>query len=308
MKLGFFCKHLVGLETVHSFLTAGYRPDFVIVQERFCDNAWYRELKILCSEYQVLFRPVHQIRGEEHIAFLQVSAPDLIVSVMYTEVIPQQIIDIPTLGIINLHPSLLPAYRGPHPVNWAVINGETETGLTVHLMNSGVDTGDILLQRLVPIGFEDTTSIISQRIMALVPQAALEVVRQIKEGTACRRRQDEALASYFPRRTEQDDIINWRCSARQVYNLIRGLSSPLPGAVSWLNGRSVVLRKAQPKSDEVPPGMAPGTLLGLTPTEVLITTGEGLLLLSHIDFDGEKCVNAGLAIGSFAQIGDRFTS
>ena len=308
MKLGLLCKHRVALETLLSLLAAGYQPAFVIVQERFSAGDWYGELEILCAEHQVPFRPVHRIREEEHVDFLRATAPDLIVSVLYTEIIPQQIIDIPPLGVINHHPSMLPAYRGPHPVNWAVINGEAETGLTVHLMNAAVDAGDILWQRLVPIGFEDTLTSLSQRIMALVPQAALDVVRQIEAGTARRRRQDEALASYFPRRTEQDDIVDWRRSARQVYDLIRGLCAPPLGAVSWLNGWRVVLREAKPGPDAVPPGTVPGTILEFTPKEIVIATGVGVLMLSRIDLDGETGVDACLALGSFAQIGDRFTN
>lgn len=306
MRLGCFCKHAVGLETVRSLLTAGYWPAFVIVQQQLRDDAWYGELEALCAEHQVPFQQVQSIREPENIDFISAAAPELILSVLYTEIIPQQIIDIPPLGIVNHHPSLLPAYRGPHPVNWAVINGESETGLTLHFMSAGVDAGDILWQQLVPINFEDDIASVSQRIMALVPSAALEVVQQINAGTAHSRPQNEALASYFPRRTEQDDIVDWRHSARQVYNLIRGLAPPLPGALSWINGRRVVLRKARPCTELNPLGVEPGTLIGLSHGEAIITTGEGLLKLYSIDFEGGVDLDACLTLESFAKIGDRF--
>lgn len=308
MRIGCFCKHDVALQTVRALLAAGHSPVFVIVQERYRSGGWFGELETLCAEQRVPFLSVERIKEAQNIDYIRAAAPDLIVSVMYTEIISQQIIDIPRYGIINHHPSLLPAYRGPHPVNWAIINGETRTGLTVHFMNAGVDAGDIILQREVPIGLDDTITNVSQRIMALVPQAALECVRQIGNGSVRSWAQDESRASYFPRRTEQDDIVDWKCSAKQVHDLIRGLYYPLPGALSWLKGRRVVLRQSSMVRAPGDDTRAPGTIIAMTEGTLTVQTGTGPLLIDRIDLDDRQNLAAGsTALGSFAKIGDCFS-
>lgn len=309
MKIGCFCKHDVALKTVEALLENGYQPCFVVVQKRFFDGEWYRQLERLCEIEEISFYQVNGIREQENIEKIRIAAPDLIVSVMYTELIPQEIIDIPKRGIINHHPSLLPAYRGPHPVNWAVINGETKTGLTVHYMNAGVDTGDMILQMEVPIQLEDSITSVSQKIMALVPDAAIEVVRQIENGCAKTTPQIEDASSYYPRRTEKDDIVDWSRPAKQIYDLIRGLYVPLPGAISWLNGVKIVLRKAVFLKSDPSGSCVTGEVIAMDRESVTVTTGDGHLRVLEVDLNGRDGLSAGaLSLGKFSKIGDRFSN
>jgi len=308
MKVGCFCKHPVALSTIRALRAGGYDPAFAIVQKRYQTDQWYGELKAFCAEKDIPFHEVGRIREAENVDYIRRAEPDLIVSVLYTEIIPRQILDIPSRGIINHHPSLLPAYRGPHPVNWAVINGEERTGLTVHFMSDGVDSGEIIWQEAVPIHLDDTTAAVSKRLLGMIPDAALEVVKQIDSGKMQTRPQDEAHASYFPRRTEKDDTVDWSGSAKQIYDLIRGLYYPLPGAVSWLNGQRIVLRRAQVPGVSSPTGAAAGQIVAMDGQSSTINTGDGLLSVERIDLGDETNVTAGSAtLDLVAKTGDCFT-
>lgn len=215
-------------------------------------------------------------------------SPDLMVLVFVTDFVPREIIDLSTLGGINFHPSLLPKYRGGNAMAWAIICGEKETGVTIHYIDEGVDTGDIIIQESVPIDDSDTTvSLYFNKLYPVGVRLAAEAVRLIREGRAPRIPQDSRLASYQSVLKEKDTVIDWRQSARNIYNLIRG-AMPFPGAGTTCRGEKLVVLEAQ-LSEEEPPAVGPGGVVEVvTGQGLLVATGKGCLLLKTLKAGKEK--------------------
>jgi methionyl-tRNA formyltransferase len=178
-------------------------------------------------------------------ARVRAAAPDLLFSFYFRHLLPAEILAVPRLGAYNLHGSLLPKYRGRAPVNWAVANGETQTGATLHVMTGRADAGDIVDQEAVPIGPDDTAYEVQKR----VTQAGVKILgrrlTQLLSGTAPRRPQDEAAATKFPRRTPEDGRIDWTRPSEQVHNLVRAVTHPYPGAFTDIFGGKTTLWKTR---------------------------------------------------------------
>ncbi len=171
--------------------------------------------------------------------------PDLIVVAGYHKRFPQALLNIPPLGVINLHASLLPAYRGPCPWKWALINGESRTGVTVHDMIAELDRGDILAQRAFAIDESDTADSLFHKFCTHGPQLLVETLERMGDGLIERMPQDESLASYFSYPTERDGRISWRQTAEKIRNLVRGLH-PSPGAWTQWRGQRLTIGAAEP--------------------------------------------------------------
>ena len=175
-------------------------------------------------------------KSREAVARVKAAAPELLLSAYYRGVLPAEILAIPRLGAFNVHGSLLPKYRGRAPVNWAVLNGETETGATLHVMTARPDAGDIVDQEAVPIGPDDTAGEVQQRVTAAAVATLDRQLDRLKAGTAPRRAQNDKLATTFPRRTAQDGRIYWSRPAQDVHNLVRAVTHPFPGAFTDVFG------------------------------------------------------------------------
>ena len=185
-----------------------------------------------------LFQPAHMKDAEVRQAYLNLK-PDLVILAFVTDIIPDSLLEIPSIGTICYHPSLLPKHRGASGINWAIIQGDNRTGLTILWVDKGIDTGPILLQKEVEIAPDDTTgSIYFNKLFPMGIDAIVEAIGLIKSGRAPKIIQDEALATYEPPCDERHAGIDWSKPARQVYNLVRGCD-PQPGAFSTLAGRSV---------------------------------------------------------------------
>jgi methionyl-tRNA formyltransferase len=203
--------------------------------------------------------------------------PDLIFSFYYRRLLSPVILAIPSLGAINLHGSLLPKYRGRAPLNWVLVHGETTTGVTLHYMDARADHGDIIAQGVVTITIEDTAFTLSQRLTAAARGLLAETYPLIVAGRAPRIPQDHTLATTFGRRRPADGRIDWSGSTRQIYNLIRAVTRPFPGAFTFWEGMRIFVWAARP-----PAGRAadspPGTILGIGNGGVLeVATGDGVL-------------------------------
>ncbi len=182
--------------------------------------------------------------------------PDLQVMAFVTLFVPEDFLSIPTHGSIQYHPSLLPKYRGPSAINWPIIQGETETGLSIFWPDNGLDTGDVLLQKKTPIGFEDSLgSVYFDRLFPIGVEAMLESVDLVKAGKAPRIKQDESKATYEGRCTPENAHIDWAKSWRQIDPLIRGCN-PAPGAWSNLDGKVLRIFDAKPLPAKDPKGIA----------------------------------------------------
>ncbi len=203
--------------------------------------------------------PIHQpdrIRHAPVPELLRSFAPELMVVVGYGQIIPQSIIDIPQHGILNVHASLLPKYRGAAPIQWAIANGETRTGVTIMQIDAGLDTGDMLLAQLVGIEPDETAPQLSARLAPIGAELLLEAMLQIEGGRICPTKQNEADTTLAPILKKQDGLIDWSRPAYQIYNRLRGFT-PWPGAYTVFRGAQLSILRARPAESR---GFAPGLL------------------------------------------------
>jgi methionyl-tRNA formyltransferase len=195
-------------------------------------------VKLAAMEHGLPVYQPERIRGSENIDLLKSLAADLMVVVGYGQIIPQAIIDLPPHGILNVHASLLPKYRGAAPIQWAIANGEKETGVTIMQIDAGLDTGDMLLKSSTGIHPDETSPQLSARLAQLGAGLLMEAIGQIASGTIAREKQDNAQATLAPILKKEDGLIVWSRPARQIYNRLRGFQ-PWPGAYSAFRGQQL---------------------------------------------------------------------
>jgi methionyl-tRNA formyltransferase len=244
--------------------------------------------------------PVHQpekIRGPEAQELLQKLAPDAIVIIAYGQIIPGRLLGIPKLGWINLHASLLPKYRGAAPINWAIVNGETKTGVTTMRIDAGMDTGEILLQRELNIGPLETAPELAARMSELGAPLMAETLRGLASGKIVPRAQSNEQASSAPMLKKEDGKIDWSRSAQDIFNRIRGFT-PWPGAYTSFRGQACHIwgEPASNDSGEQSPqpgnGSNPGTLF-VRGNQLLVSCGAATFLrVLSVKLEGRKQVSA----------------
>jgi methionyl-tRNA formyltransferase len=225
-----------------------------------------------------------RLREPEAVAEVAACRPDAVVVVAYGQILPQALLDVPPLGCLNVHASLLPKYRGAAPIQWAIIRGEMVTGVTIMQMDAGLDTGDILLQQAVAIGNEETAPELLQRLSEIGARLLGESLKRARENTLFRMPQNGEAASLAPRLTKAGGAIRWSLSARQVHNLVRG-AQPWPGAFTFLRGRALKVHRAQVAQGEA---TSPGEVLGVGPEGLLVSAGEGRVVLREIQAEGGR--------------------
>ncbi len=237
--------------------------------------------------------PVHQpekIRSPEARNLLQQLAPDCIVIIAYGQIIPAALLTIPRLGWINLHGSLLPKYRGAAPINWAIANGETQSGLTTMRIDAGMDTGDMLLQQEIDIAPEETAPELAASMAEAGAPLVLATLRGLVSGNLVPRPQDNEQATYAPLLKKEDGRIDWNLPAQQIYDRMRGFT-PWPGAYTSFRGQTCHLW-AEPFSLQTLTGGAPGTIFR-EDTQILIACGHATLLrLLSVKLEGRKQISA----------------
>ncbi|MFZ0886893.1 MAG: formyltransferase [Candidatus Binataceae bacterium] len=212
--------------------------------------------------------------------------PAVLYSFHYRNLLPQQVLDIPPLGAFNLHPSLLPAYRGRAPVNWVLVNGERETGVTLHHMVKRADAGDIVAQRAVSIEDDDTALTLYRKLVIVGVELIEEYHPLIVQGRAPRRPQDLFRGGYFGRRRPEDGRIDWNWPARRILNLVRAVAHPYPGAFCFVDGRKLFIWEARVGSESGKLGR-PGALAAFGENGALqVATGEGSLIVTRAQFEG----------------------
>ena len=230
--------------------------------------------------------------------------PDLNVMAFVTSILPDSILNYPRMGTIQYHPSLLPKHRGGSAINWAIINGETKTGITIFWPDRGVDTGPILLQKEVEISPDDTVgSLYFEKLFPLGIEALVEGIELIKKGIAPRIPQDESQATYEGLCTEKDAIINWSASIDRVYNLIRG-TNPQPGATTYFHGKTLKIFDAKPIYDIV--GGLPGQIVNSSADGVVVSLKRGAILVQKVQMNKSSKIEAAeFAKQARLKIGDR---
>lgn len=212
---------------------------------------------------------------------------DIVIVIAFGQLIPKAMLDLPDKGTINLHASLLPKYRGPAPIQWAIINGEKETGVTTMRLDEGMDTGDILLSSTIDISPEDTSASLHDKLAKEGAQLILETINRLADNSVSAVPQDSRCASYAPLLSKKDGHIDWTQPAASLDNLIRGVT-PWPGAYTFCGDMRLKILRASYMDIET--RHAPGTVVASFPDELRIATGEGALLIHEIQGASGKCL------------------
>lgn len=223
-----------------------------------------------------------KVREKSFMRELEALKPEAIVVVAYGQILPSEIIHLPEYGCINLHASLLPKYRGAAPINWAIINGETVTGVTTMLMDEGLDTGPVLLQKEVEIERTDTARTLSEKLSKVGAELLVETLEGL-ENKSIKPVPQTGEACYAPVLKKGDGRISWSKGAYELYNLVRGLY-PWPGAFSFLEGKRLRILWAEPLSGNGPAGV----IVKATKGELIVGTGEEVLSIKEIQPEGKK--------------------
>ena len=244
-------------------------------------------VKIFAEAHQLpVFQP-ERVRAPEFLEQFKKLAPDLVVVAAFGQILPQAILEQPRLGCINVHPSLLPKYRGAAPLNWTIIRGETETGVTIMQMDEGMDSGDILLQEETAIGTRETVGDLHDRLAQMGAQMLIRAIEMIEAGTLVGIPQDSAAATFAPRLKKEDGMIRWEADVHDIIRLIRGLS-PSPGAYTFLNGRTLKIFQAVGVDEQAT--ASPGAIRN-NETELLVAAGNGSVSLLEVQQEGKKRIS-----------------
>lgn len=230
--------------------------------------------------------PVYQPeRINREVELIKTLNPEVIVVVAFGQFLSKRLLAIPKFGCINLHASLLPKYRGAAPIQWAIINGETETGLTTFLLNEEMDAGDILLQERVPISDEDTAGSLHDRLAELGPDLVLRTLEGLEQGTLTPRPQDHSQATFAPKIESTLGQIEWSQPARTIFNLIRGLN-PSPGAYTFWEGQRLKLffSRVVPSSASAKPGQ----VIGISSRGPVVQCGQDALEVTEVQPAGKR--------------------
>ncbi len=232
--------------------------------------------------------PVHQplkIRDPEVLAQLQALRPDCIVVVSYGQILPKALLELPPLGCINVHASLLPDYRGAAPIHWAILNGERETGVTTMFMDAGLDTGDMILKAVTPITPEMNVGELHDLLARQGSDLLAETLDRLEAGTAPRTPQDLNAGCYAPMIGRELSAVDWSWEAARICDRIRGLD-PWPAAHTTCQGAR--LKLFRPQTVALDSGQEPGTVLQAGPEGLLVAAGKGAVRITEIQGDGSK--------------------
>lgn len=246
-------------------------------------------VKSLALTYNIpVYQPLSLKKGEDAenaLNILKELSPDLIIVVAYGKILPKEILELPKYYCINVHASLLPRYRGAAPIQWCVLNGEKETGVTTMLMAEGLDTGDMLLKESVAIGDDETASELHDRLSAVGAELLIKTISAIKVGTITREKQEDSLSNYASMITKDMCPIDFSLPAQQVHNKIRGLSAS-PCAVTMLNGKRLKIFKST-MSDKKKYDLAAGTVVN--EKDFTVVCGDGYTLtFTEVQSEGGK--------------------
>lgn len=239
------------------------------------------EVKVCALEHGLTVYQPKTLRDNLTLSVIKNIAPDCIVVAAYGKILPKLILDLPKYGCINVHGSLLPKYRGAAPIQWSVINGDPETGVTVMQMGEDLDTGDMLYKKAIPIALDDTAESMFEKLSSLGADMIVEALDMLEKGALTPVSQDESLATYAPMLDKGISQIDWHKSALEVHNLVRGLYS-WPIAQTTLHGKKLKIYCTSPceKSGEA------GSILSTDP--LTVACGEGSVIIRELQLEGKK--------------------
>ncbi len=293
MRIIFLGYHNIGYACLEALIELGRELGDEIIavvthEDDSKENIWFASVRRLAfKNYLPVYQPADP-NDPAFVAAMQALQPDFLFSCYYRHMLKQPLLNLPRLGALNLHGSLLPRYRGRCPLNWVLVNGETETGVTLHYMVTKADQGDIAAQKGVPITFEDTAVTLFAKMTAAAEELVREAYPLLRAGNAPRLSQDHSRASYFGGRGPEDGRIDWRQPATAIYNLMRAVTHPYPGAFTSLAGRKLYIWNGRPLAEPVSAPDAPGRITIALPGEgLLVATGRENFLITQAQWEGE---------------------
>ncbi len=303
MRAVVFAYHNMGIVGIRALLDNGFEVPLVFShRDDPQENRWFESVADYCRDRGI---PVHlpeNVNSHPWPDAIRSARPDYLFSFYYRLILSEEILSIPRVCSMNVHGSLLPKYRGRAPVNWVLVKGETETGVTLHVMTEKPDAGDIVGQAAVPISFEDTALTLFGKMEKAAESLLSGLLPRIAAGDIPRRRNEIEKGSYFGGRKPEDGKIDWSRPAVEIYNLVRAVTRPYPGAFSCLQGEKFLVWWARPAdAAEIPEAVPPGKLVfsgegpvreavrngpGFPGRRALVGTGEGLLSLEEVEWKG----------------------
>lgn len=231
-----------------------------------------------------VFQP-DNINSKESIDFIKQTKPDLIVVVAYGQILKEEVLSLARLENLNIHASLLPKYRGAAPINWAIINGEVKTGVSIMRVEKGLDKGPVLLRKEIPIEDEDTGESLHNKLMYLGAEAIVESLDLIEKGSYEFQDQDHEKSSYSPMLSKEDGLIDWSLSGREIKNKVRGL---MPWPMAYSNYQDQVVKIHHVEVVNSSNKNKPGEIISVGPEGILVATGSDFILIKELQFPGKR--------------------
>jgi methionyl-tRNA formyltransferase len=284
-----FAYHTVGVKCLEALTNAGFDISLVISHEdNPNENIWFESVSDFCKQNNIEVMTPEDASGPELQEKITSLEPDYIFSFYYRHMIPMSILSLAKIAALNMHGSLLPKYRGRVPINWAILHGETQTGATLHVMEEKPDAGDIVSQKTVQIGSDETAFELFNRVADAAVEALKDVIPELLNGNFPRRPNRLQEGSYFGGRKPEDGRIDWNLPANQVYNLVRAVAPPYPGAFTDVAGRRWVIAEARlaslPNIRQVLP-----VGLQVVDNRIYGICGDGRALwISRLEMDGQE--------------------
>jgi methionyl-tRNA formyltransferase len=236
------------------------------------------------------------VNSEQVIEELEKLNPDVIVVVAFGQKISNEILDLPKHKCVNIHASLLPKYRGAAPINWAIVNGEKETGITTIIMSDKMDAGDVIIRKSLTIDPEETAGELGDRLSKLGAETLLDSLMQIETGNAEFTQQDERLVSLAPKIKKQDGLIDWNQEEEKIHDFVRGMN-PKPSAYTFLTRnnskeRIIILKTERDNSSHTGEVIAPGTIMDISSQGIRTATGNGSIWIKEVKPEGKRMMSA----------------
>lgn len=281
--------------TLEAICDAGYEVAGVVTQP---DKAKGRSKELVPTPVKAaalarglnVFQPV-KIRDAQAIEAVRQMKPDVIVVVAFGQIIPQEILDMAPYGCLNVHASLLPAYRGAAPIQWAVLNGDEESGVTIMRMDAGLDTGDVIAKKVVKLAADETSGSLFDRLSAEGAKLLVGTLPSVFDGTAVYEKQpEESTTPYAGMIQKKMGEINWNDSAEKIERLVRGMN-PWPSAYTKLDGKTLKIWKAHVEKPEMTGDV--GKIVRMDKKGMYVQTGQGILCVDELQIEGKKRMNTG---------------
>lgn len=303
MNILFMGGHELGKITLEYLIRMGKHIVGVVITDT--DDIWYKGVDEIAYKYGLpLFREKN-INDKGFVNKIRAISPDLIVVVNFDQILKEELISIPPKGCINTHASLLPKYRGRAPLNWAIIRGEQETGVTVHFINKGIDTGEIVIQKKISIGEDDYIEDIMGKVKEMYPIIVNEAVDKIESNLVTPIKQEISNGFYCTKRTPKDGQINWDRPTAEIYNLIRAISRPYPGAYTYYNNHKVIIWRAEKIIAEDRSVIKEiskvenGYIYSVDDNRILVKTSDGFINIKSYEFCATESCNVKIEPGKY---------